>query len=334
MPGGGFRRWTVTVNDYDFESDPDGRNLATELPVGVEYMVWQKESAPSTGQLHIQGYIRFDSAVSMGRVKGVFGPGAHCEPSRGSEKSNEEYCSKEGRLAGPFTLGSPAKPGRRTDLEALTAAVAGGTFKAEDFQVEVVKYGAGISRLISALDKPCMREKVDVLVIVGPTDIGKTQFVYDMCSVQNEVPYRFEMASTTSHCQFWPGYDGEKTLFIDEFKGSEITATQMQLILDKFPYRVRCSTNEYRWAKWIRVVITTNVPVQDWYDGHTDRVRASIRRRITKDVTCGTREDLTKLWAGPPHPRWKPETSALGAAMAASGASVHGDGSADTIVID
>lgn len=59
-------------------------------------MVVGLETAPTTGQKHLQGYIEFTKKVRPIGVMSEKLPGAHWEVARGNRAQNVAYCTKEG----------------------------------------------------------------------------------------------------------------------------------------------------------------------------------------------------------------------------------------------
>lgn len=103
------RAYCFTANVPDGE-DPDILDENTKID-GASYQVWQYERAPTTGQIHIQGYVYFANPRYLQAVKTLIydwcGIQAHLEVAMGTPEQNKEYCSKdESRLAGPYEVGS------------------------------------------------------------------------------------------------------------------------------------------------------------------------------------------------------------------------------------
>lgn len=66
---------------------------------GVHYAVAGWETAPSTGQLHLQGYVQFDTKRRLEQLKKLAKGGTvHWERAKGDENSNELYCTKGGDI--------------------------------------------------------------------------------------------------------------------------------------------------------------------------------------------------------------------------------------------
>lgn len=85
------------------------------------FSIYQLESCPTTERLHYQGYSEFTQPVTMTAIKKLFNlPGIHLEPAVSDQEKNFKYCTKEGRVFGPYMHGTPAVvQGSRTDLHAV-----------------------------------------------------------------------------------------------------------------------------------------------------------------------------------------------------------------------
>jgi len=69
------------------------------------FTVFQLEKAPSTGQLHIQGFIHFKSSRKMSFVKNLIGNEPHCEVAH-DVPASILYCQKsDTRIKGPWKYG-------------------------------------------------------------------------------------------------------------------------------------------------------------------------------------------------------------------------------------
>lgn len=69
-------------------------NLRASLgPNGPSYYCFGLERAPSTGQEHVQGYVRYQNARTLSSVAKAY-PGAHFELAKGTFQQNRDYCAK------------------------------------------------------------------------------------------------------------------------------------------------------------------------------------------------------------------------------------------------
>ncbi|ASH99186.1 replication-associated protein [Giant panda circovirus 2] len=90
------RSWCFTLN---YNADTYDGHLSTlqalAATLAVDYLLYGRESAPTTGQRHLQGYIVFSSRRGLNAVRALL-PGAHFERAKGSHKQNYDYCTKDG----------------------------------------------------------------------------------------------------------------------------------------------------------------------------------------------------------------------------------------------
>ena len=65
--------------------------------------------------------------MAVSRVRALFPMGDHVEICKGDEASNIAYCTKDdSRILGPFRIGEPSKPGKRSDIVAVREMIAAG----------------------------------------------------------------------------------------------------------------------------------------------------------------------------------------------------------------
>lgn len=69
------------------------RSTLDSIP--VSYWIVGKETAPSTGTPHLQGYLYFSNARTWSSVRKQL-PGTHLLCARGTPSANMDYCKKEG----------------------------------------------------------------------------------------------------------------------------------------------------------------------------------------------------------------------------------------------
>lgn len=112
-----YRRWCFTLNNYT-----DDQCEAIQNWDGVKYLLVGKETAPTTGTKHLQGYVSFLTPKRFSQITKLL-PTAHWEVSKGSDSQNREYCSKGGDL---LCEKGTLEQGRRTDLELMRDAIYNG----------------------------------------------------------------------------------------------------------------------------------------------------------------------------------------------------------------
>jgi hypothetical protein len=111
--------WCFTVQTRDDEAE-DGAlvhlSLLSEDAV-CQYICAGREVAPTTGQRHLQCYVRFNERLSFQHVRTLL-PECHLERARGTAVQNLQYCRKEGDFVEygvvPHT---GTRQGQRTDWD-------------------------------------------------------------------------------------------------------------------------------------------------------------------------------------------------------------------------
>jgi len=86
-----FRAFTFTLNNYTEDDYNYLNNLDTR------YSIIARESAPTTGTPHLQGYLYFKNQRSLNSLKKQF-PSCHWEIAHADTETNQKYC-KKGNLA-------------------------------------------------------------------------------------------------------------------------------------------------------------------------------------------------------------------------------------------
>lgn len=276
MPGG-YRRWCFTLNN------PAMDEPWAALPDDVAYLVWQKEQG-AQGTVHLQGYVRLKKSLSIGRVKEVLSmPGAHLEKANGSEEQCHAYCTKaETRVGGPWTLGDylPSQ-GQRSDIKACAALISEGkglSAVAAAHPETFIKYARGLAALKAALEKREMRPEIQVVVIWGPTGVGKSHWAWNNFPLDRMFGW-----NANSGKPWFDGYAGEDILVIDEYSGEQELAF-LNRVLDRYPLTVEVKGSSVQ-AAWTKVIITSNLEPTNWYSSFAahgrntpERIQSLLRR--------------------------------------------------------
>ncbi len=251
---------------------------------GVRDVVAQLERCPTSGRLHLQGYIELSRPMRMPQALRLFEPAApHLEPRRGTREQAREYCRKQDtRVDGPWEHGEwgHGGAGQRTDLSALKASIDSGSTDAELWEEHfghMLRNHRGIDRyrLVRGAHVPA-RTSVAVHVFYGPTGTGKSHRAFAEAG-----PDAYALAYTSGTTWF-DGYSGSDSLVLDEFYGG-IPHSFLLRILDKYPLQVPIKGGFVQ-AAWTQVFITSNQHPKDWYDKAKIPDTGPLFRRLT-DVT-------------------------------------------------
>lgn len=227
-------------------------------------MIFGLETTGSTP--HLQGFINFNRKHRFPRVKTMVGIRAHIEKARGTDLDNQRYCSKEKNF---FEYGIPQQQGKRSDLRkvAETLKENGGDLSqiANDYPTQFIRYQRGLSAFCDVLNLVPKRDfKTNVTVIVGPSGCGKSRYAYD-----KDIDAYYKPRG-----EWWDGYNGQKTVIIDDFYGW-LKYDELLRVCDRYPHRVPVK-GSFRTFISKEIIITSNKHVESWYS--FDDLSALFRR--------------------------------------------------------
>lgn len=249
------------------------------------YAVFQVEKAPSTGKLHVQGYIEFDQPTTIAAMQRVM-PGVHVEKAVADSHANIKYCTKlESRVDGPWELGTRPKAraisgggsgqqGERTDISAFRDAIKSGKSNAELWELYpalMARHRLMVADVRAAfcLVRPAPPE---VHIYFGPAGCGKSRLAHELApDAYIKVPG-----------VWWDHYHGQPDVIMDDFYG-----------LDSYPYDLYLQlTDRYRFMAQVkggmvpvnpkRIFITSNRHPKDWYCSDPKYTVRAFFRRCTK----------------------------------------------------
>lgn len=260
------RNWVFTWN----HPSPADKKLVLALPSPVSYVCYGVESG-SRGTVHLQGYIELEKAMSLKYMKELL-PKAHLEVRRGNQKQAIDYCKKDGDF---HEAGVPKCQGRRTDLIAVRDVFkeSASFTDAVETLPRCLSYGKAFQimaeeRLFNNV--PDWRD-VKVGVLVGETGCGKTR-----AAVSYSKDY-YVLSCGESNIWF-DGYKGEDVLILDDFDGSNFNLSFLLRVLDGYKCRLPIK-GSFRMALWTKVIITSNIKPEAWYNANPIR-QAALKRRI------------------------------------------------------
>lgn len=252
------------------------------VSTGVRYAIWQLEAAPTTGRLHLQGYVELEKPQRFSWIKKWLGDKtARCAKRRGTRIQAREYCRKEDtRVEGPWEMGvwDMGGQGNRNDITDAVTLLRGGARMVEvlDFNPNVVvRMSRGLREAQGLVNQRLSKEfrTVEVEIYWGEAGTGKTRLAYDTYGIDNV----YTLGQSCDRVWF-DGYEGEKVLLIDDFYGW-IKWGMFLRLLDGHQQRLEVKGG-HTWALWTKVIITSNDPPHSWYE---KGITKSFFRRVT---TC------------------------------------------------
>lgn len=117
---------------------------------------------------------------------------------------------------------------------------------------------------------------MDIIVVYGPTGVGKTRWAWDM----------FPAAYSAPQKGWFDGYSGEETVIIDEMYGSRYSWSFLLQLLDRYRMLVPFKGGFHQFTSK-RIVMTSNVHPEEWYKQSVTKVvwaDSPLKRRITRLV--------------------------------------------------
>lgn len=233
--------------------------LWNELPKGVKYVTHQLEKCPTSGRLHVQGYLQLEKPQQVTFLQKL----RKCSwmIAKGSLASNQKYTQKgPTSVSDPVVLGTPSKQGQRTDLVAFRALVKEGKNRRhlwDEFPSLMARHRHLYSDLSALVIPP--RKKRTVYVFFGDPRTGKTKYVWDNHEDRYSIPYGDKV--------WCSGYDGHDTVLWDDFAGraSKVPLVLLLQILDNYPLQLEIKGGHV-WFNPSTLYITTNIAPGDWYD--------------------------------------------------------------------
>lgn len=212
------------------------------------------------GTPHLQGYLEMYKVCRIAALKKfTCFARAHMEVRRGTRDEARSYCMKDGNIQ-EFGSWEAGGQGSRNDIRAVMKQIECGTATKAIMEAEPAVYSRNIrflekyERLVEKETTQAFRE-VDVQVYIGEPGTGKTR------KATEENPGIFTVNCEDSFP--FDGYNGEQAILIDDFEGT-MKYHQLLRVLDGHQYRCNVKGG-HRYAKWTRVIITSNKSVQSWY---------------------------------------------------------------------
>lgn len=272
-----------TLNNWTAEELEAVRSYAAEIP---RYMCWSQETCPTTGTPHLQGYVAWDNPRSLNKFKLRISPRLHYEPhTNGTAQQNRNYClgmvEKKGFKENPTfeERGEIPQQGNRTDWQqAVTHLNTGGDIPTVvAAQPQLLPCIRALERFQQISNKPLNRP-VDVIILIGKPGTGKSRWAYD----------NYPDLYSKPEGQWYDGYIGQKTLLLDDYYG-DIPYSQLLKVCDRYPVQVPVKGG-FVYAQWTTVIITSNRPVEEWYQQDLSAFKRRITR-LEKDYNHAYQED-------------------------------------------
>ncbi len=278
-----YRCWCFTLNNPDSNEREFWKRLTispeTRRDLRVKYLIYQEEQGIE-GTTHYQGYIELlgDDRKTMKYMKETFGSRLHLERRRGTQSQAILYCKKtgeDGRITnGEHGEGGECKKGGTDKLSIAAPALRNGADMNEmrdDYCATYVKYGSKLRAYFLEL-KPKRTWAPKIIIYYGKTGTGKS------ATARLKFPDAYWVPWPRVGGWWWPRYEGQKTIILDEFS-HQIKFHTLLALLDRYPFDIQEKGNNMD-LLCKRIVITTNIAPAYWYKNKTQTEREPMFRRF------------------------------------------------------
>lgn len=178
------------------------------LPVSVVWARGQLERGES-GYEHYQCCVAFETKTSLAGVRKLFGD-VHAEITRSAAAI--EYCGKEEtRIGATFEFGArPIARNSKPDWDSIWSSAVSGDLMAIPASIRVSSYRA--LRSIGADYAVPLAMEREIFVFWGTSGTGKSRRAWAEAGL--------EAYSKDPRSKFWDGYQAQRHVVVDEFRGS------------------------------------------------------------------------------------------------------------------
>ena len=253
------------------------------------WMIVGKETCPTTGTPHLQGFVYLKKKMSENKIKKSImrfpsGKMAVCIPAKGNNQSQKAYCSKEGDF---FEIGEQPRDAGEAGAEASTSrwdrirvlAQTNNNYNTffdavnDEFPDVALNMVDKLPKYYEQNNKSKIPKKLDVVAewMMGPPGTGKSY------AAREENPDAYVKCATG---KFFDGYDGEDCIILedlDQYSLKDIMPIFKQLT-DQYQLRVEIKGT----TKLIRpkkIVVTSNYSISHLFPEPT--MCAAVTRRFT-----------------------------------------------------
>ncbi len=245
----------------------------------VKYLVFQSEVG-ATGVIHIQFYCMFHAQLGLRPIHDILGARVHVDASRGTPGQNKHYCLKphdgcechhcEDARALP-NVGREVAPGFITGEYGRMRAARSGSMTAV---IDMMDTGATLNEILLANPEQAIKfgtritqefgrrlpERdwaMEIEIFVGETGTGKS------FTAKLENPESISIPWPTGGRWWMPGYTGQHTIVLDEFR-MQIKMDTMLKVMDRYAWTTESKGSNFPFVSR-KIVITTNIDPKDWY---------------------------------------------------------------------
>lgn len=232
----------------------------------VKYLIYGKETCPTTNKNHFQGFVYFYEKTSIKNAKMYLQiKNGWFQYAFGTIDQNIKYCSKEGNFK---EFGDKPQQGKRKDLDELRDDLLNNKTTVDDIAKERPHMYHMYGRTLNKLEDLTMRrqyrsEMTEGIWIYGPTGVGKSHEAF-----KNYSPDTHYVLINDSG--WWDAYKQQDTVIINDFRGW-IKYDELLQLLDKFPHFVKRRNREPLPFTSKKVIITSPLTPEEVYKNRNEK---------------------------------------------------------------
>jgi len=233
----------------------------------AKYVVFGREICPTTGKPHLQGYMELSSSTLYSTLLKAF-PKMRRRERYGTPLEAANYCKKDGNF---FEAGTMSTQGSRSDIRIVAEALK--TDPKYDVLENNPEVLAKYPRFVDACYSRYAPDRNTMPTVTwhwGLSGSGKT---HEAFKKSNRVYIKPEGA-------WWPGYQQQEVVILDDFSPSEMSFRQLLRLLDKYPLQVPIKGGFVKFNS-PHIYITCDRSPQELYCNLTEAEMDQLLRRLT-----------------------------------------------------
>lgn len=264
----------------------DELKVLIEALKSCDYVVACQEVAPTTGHEHVHMYAHFSQTYTLN--KKILNVGAHVEICKGSPKQNIEYIKKDGNII--YERGEPPHQGYAHTVKELH------DMSKDEVDPHLYRIKEDIDRkeadkqvffdMLDEIEKDELKAP-EIVYITGGTGKGKTYTAYKSALRDYK---KEDIGKITCKNDFLDVInETAKCFVIEEFRSSQIKASDFLQLTDKYGYRANVKGG-FITLRPERLYICSIIRPEELYTN--EEINQQFLRRITKVIDLDTNDSI------------------------------------------
>jgi len=258
-----FRSYALTIFDV--------KEAEKLKELNYKYLIIGKEICPKTKNIHYQTFVQFKNSISFKSLKKSL-PTSHIEVTKGSDKQNIDYCSKDKDIY--FEDGT--KPYGKLTCKELK----------EMSYEDIINFDARCHQsyikakniLENDIDIDELKKDILVYYIQGPSGVGKTEKAKELVrNLKDKYGSKVNMIKFDNN--FYIGVGSAKIAIYDDFRDSHMKASEFINLIDYNIHHMNIKGGEKQ-NKYNLIIITSIQKIKDIYRNMNGEPRKQWERRI------------------------------------------------------